>query len=153
MNFFIIYLFVYLFWQPSRDPQVENHCFKWPVDSGVIRGDDLQFRCSVGDGPTAPSSGRPRHRTRHHNNIYKMRVLVIYTSEDDAGSRAVFDDVDCFRSQGWDNVIIFDQVIINYSGLQSTAAKCRKPGFVQQLLKFDLCITFKGHKTMLWTLK
>ena len=74
-------------------------------------------------------------------------------SEDDNGSRAVFDDVDCFRSQGWDNVIIFDQVIINYCGLQSTAAKCRKPGFVQQLSKFDLCITFKGHKTMLWTLK
>jgi len=33
------------------------------------------------------------------------------------------------------------------------AAKCRKPGFVQQLSKFDLCITFKGHKTLLWTLK
>ena len=32
-------------------------------------------------------------------------------SKDDDGSRAVFDDVDCFRSQGWDNVIIFDQVI------------------------------------------
>ena len=32
-------------------------------------------------------------------------------SGDGDGSRAVFDDVDCFRSQGWDDVIMFDQVI------------------------------------------
>ena len=45
--------------------------------------------------------------------------------------------------------------MINMSGMSDRllAAKCRKLGFVQQLSKFDLCITFKGHKTMLWTLK
>ena len=46
------------------------------------------------------------HMNRHHGLQYK-----IDKSEDDNGSRAVFDDVDCFRSQGWGDVIIFDQVI------------------------------------------
>ena len=35
------------------------------------------------------------HMNRHHGSQYK-----IDKSEDDNGSRAVFDDVDCFRSQG-----------------------------------------------------
>jgi len=53
--------------------------------------------------------------------------------EDDNGSRAVFDDLDCFRSQGWDNVIIFDQVIkmINmmWYGWQVISCKMSKTRF------------------------
>ena len=48
-------------------------------------------------------------------------------SEDDNGSWAVFDDVDCFRSQGWDNVIIFDQVLINYGAFNKQLQKVENP--------------------------
>ena len=40
-------------------------------------------------------------------DYYYNNLKLKYKSEDDNGSRAVFDDVDFFRSQGWDNVIIF----------------------------------------------